>query len=254
MRFASLGSGSAGNALVVQAGKTHVLLDCGFGLRETVARLARLGIEASGLAGILLTHEHDDHASSAYTLAARFGLKVFLTHGTHRALGPPPDSVELNIIDSHTPFVIGDLEVCPYPVPHDAREPVQYVFGDGAHRLGILTDTGSSTAHIEAMLTRCEALVLECNHDLDLLKNGSYPWPLKKRILGRHGHLDNTSAANILSRLDNSRLQHIVAAHLSQHNNRPTLARQALAGPLGCTTDWIGIACQDAGFPWREIT
>ncbi|MCX7627098.1 MAG: MBL fold metallo-hydrolase [Methylophilaceae bacterium] len=254
MRFAFLGSGSAGNALIVEAGTTKLLLDCGFGQRETITRLARLGVEVSELAGILLTHEHDDHVGSAMSLAARYRLPVVLTHGTQRALGSPPENVELRIIDSHTPFSIGDMEIHPYPVPHDAREPVQYVFGDGARRLGVLTDAGSSTPHIEAMLTRCEALVLECNHDVDLLTRGDYPWPLKRRILSRHGHLDNASAANILSRLDNRKLQHLVAAHLSRKNNHPSLARSALASILGCSEDWIGIADQEKGLGWREIT
>jgi phosphoribosyl 1,2-cyclic phosphodiesterase len=253
MRFASLGSGSAGNALVAEAGGTAVLLDCGFGIREATTRLARLGLKATDLSGILLTHEHDDHAKGAFRFAARHQLTIYLTHGTLTALGGVPAKLDLCIIDSHTPFAIGDLEIHPYPVPHDAREPVQFVFGDGAHRLGVLTDTGTGTPCIEAMLSACDALVIECNHDLDLLAQGDYPWPLKKRILGRLGHLDNACAANILSRLDNSRLQHIFAAHLSARNNRPELARQALAGVLNCAADWIGIAEQDYGFDWRQI-
>jgi len=253
MRFASLGSGSAGNALVAEAGDTAVLLDCGFGLKETTMRLARLGLEASDLSGILLTHEHDDHAGGTFRFAARHCLPVFLTHGTLAALGGSPQGIELRIIDSHTPFAIGDVEVHPYPVPHDAREPVQFVFGDGAYRIGVLTDTGCGTPCIDAMLTRCDALVLECNHDIDMLTNGDYPWPLKKRILGRLGHLDNTGAAGILSRLDNSRLQHIIAAHLSQHNNRPDLARHALSTALHCGEDWIGVADQLEGFGWRQM-
>lgn len=253
MRFASLGSGSAGNALVAEAGGTAVLLDCGFGIRETTTRLARLGLEASDLSGILLTHEHDDHAGSAFRFAARHRLSVYLTYGTLSALGGAPADLELCIIDSHTPFAIGDLEIRPYTVPHDAREPVQFIFGDGAYRLGVLTDTGTGTPHIEAMLSGCDALVLECNHDLDMLTNGGYSWALKKRILGRLGHLDNACAASILSRLDNSRLQHIFAAHLSVQNNRPELARQALAGVLNCAVDWIGIAEQSCGFDWRQL-
>lgn len=253
MRFASLGSGSAGNALVAEAGSTVLLLDCGFGLKETIARLARLGLDPYGLAGILLTHEHDDHAGSAFSLAARYRLPVYLTHGTLSAIGAPPEGVRLHLVDSHMSFTIGDLQVHPYPVPHDAREPVQYVFSDGVRRLGVLTDTGSITPHVEKMLSSCDALVLECNHDLDLLTNGNYPWPLKRRILGKFGHLDNDSAADMLSKLDTSRLQHIIAAHLSQQNNRPELARRALCSVLNCEEDWIGVADQASGFGWRQI-
>ncbi len=155
--------------------------------------------------------------------------------------------------DSHDAFAIDALEIVPIPVPHDAREPVQYVVGDGARRLGVLTDLGVSTAHVEASLSGCDALVLECNHDRDLLENGDYPFPLKQRISGRLGHLDNEAAAQILARIDTSRLVHVVAAHLSQQNNTPEFARTALAASLGCSLDWIGIADQATGFDWREM-
>jgi phosphoribosyl 1,2-cyclic phosphodiesterase len=138
-------------------------------------------------------------------------------------------------------------------VPHDAREPVQFVFSDGVHRLGVLTDLGGSTPHVEACLSSADALVLECNHDRDMLFNGPYPTGLKERVGGRFGHLDNQAAAGLLSRIERSRLQHVVAAHLSQQNNTPLLARQALAGVLNCSDDWIGIAQQNSGFGWRQI-
>ena len=139
-------------------------------------------------------------------------------------------------------------------VPHDAREPVQFVFGDGARRLGVLTDAGCATPHIEAMLSGCDALVLECNHDAEMLRNSAYPPRLKQRIAGRFGHLDNAASAKLLASLDCGRLQHIVAAHLSQQNNKPELARHALAQALNCELEWIGIADQESGFAWREIS
>jgi len=256
MRFASLGSGSAGNALVVESGGTKLLLDCGFGLRETERRLARLDLQAGQLAGIVVTHEHDDHASGVFKLAARHRLGIWITHGTLRAAQrhlPSTFDAPLHIVDSHSAFHIGEIELHPFPVPHDAGEPVQYVFHNGAHKLGVLTDTGSSTPHIEAMLSGCHALALECNHDLDLLMNSSYAWLLKQRIGGRYGHLDNATAASLLAKLDNSKLQHLVAAHLSEKNNTPLLARQALATALGCQAEWVGVATQRAGCGWRQI-
>lgn len=256
MRFASLGSGSAGNALIVEAGTTRLMLDCGFGIREAITRLARLGLSPEDLDGILVTHEHDDHVGGAFRFAAKFGLRVWLTHGTLRNAQrymPEKFDTPLEVIDSHTPFVIDDIEVHPFPVPHDAGEPVQYVFHDGAHKLGVLTDTGVSTPHIEQMLSGCQALALECNHDYDMLINGAYAWPLKQRISGRFGHLDNTTAANLLGKLDNRLLQHIVALHLSEKNNTPELAGQALATSLGCKMEWVGIASQESGFDWRQI-
>ncbi len=163
----------------------------------------------------------------------------------------PNTSIRLNIVDSHTSFEIGDIQVTPYPVPHDAREPTQFTFTDGQHKLGVLTDAGSSTRYIEQVLSGCDALVLECNHDITMLKNGPYSHALKQRVGGRLGHLDNLGAAQLLTKLDNSKLKHILAAHLSAKNNTQILAKQALSGALNCSQDWIGIAEQENGFDWR---
>jgi phosphoribosyl 1,2-cyclic phosphodiesterase len=254
MRFASLGSGSQGNALVVEAGDTKVLLDCGFATRTTAEKLDNLGISPQDLAGVLVTHEHSDHIAGVFKFARRYEVPVFLTHGTHAAAprGKTP-LPECRLIDSHTSFAIGDLEIHPFPVPHDAREPVQYAFSDGAHRLGVLTDVGSITPHIVDVLRCCDALVLECNHDSEMLASSDYPEMLKRRISGRLGHLSNEMAASLLSQIGTSRLQHLVAAHLSQQNNRRELAVSALASVLNCDEEWIGVACQVRGFDWREI-
>ena len=253
-RFASLGSGSEGNALVVQAGQSCVLMDCGFSLGETIARLGRLGLNPESLDGIVVTHEHGDHVAGVARLAKKYSIPLWLTHGTMRAqfksFGELRNVTE---IDPHSTFSIGEMLIQPYPVPHDAAEPVQFVFGDGSRRLGVLTDTGSSTPYIERVLSGCAALVLECNHDVELLANGNYPFSLKKRVGGRFGHLSNAVAAALLAKLDNSNLQHIVAAHLSQKNNTPELAVQALSRALNCEAEWIGVARQDEGFAWREI-
>lgn len=252
MRFASLGSGSRGNAALVQAGRTCVLVDCGFSVRETVVRLERLGVAPEAIAAILVTHEHNDHVSGVGPFARRFGTPVWMTQGTWTRFtgGELP---QVRLFNCHEPFAVGDLAVEPFPVPHDAREPCQFVFGDGAVRLGVLTDVGRATQHIEACLDRCEALLLECNHDPHLLATGPYPPSLQARVAGALGHLSNGQAAALLARIDQARLQHVVAAHLSEKNNRPALAQQALAGALGCGADWIGLASQDEGFGWREI-
>lgn len=255
MRFASLGSGSEGNALVVEAGRSRVMLDCGFSAVETVRRLARLGLEPENLDAILVTHEHDDHVGGVARFARKFNIPVYLSYGTHAATAAAGSVfAEVVIIDSHSPFTVGDVEIFPYPVPHDAREPTQFVFGNGASRLGVLTDAGSSTPHIEAMLSGLDGLVIECNHDRDMLLDSSYPPTLKSRIAGRYGHLDNHQAAQIVAAIDRQSLQHVVAAHLSQKNNRPDLACAALAGALNCTPDWIGVATQADGFDWRVLS
>jgi phosphoribosyl 1,2-cyclic phosphodiesterase len=254
MRFASLGSGSEGNALLVAVGRTQVLMDCGFGLQDTLMRLARLEVTPEQLSGIVVTHEHGDHISGVARLARRFDLPVWLTHGTLRSQAKAFAGIaDIREIDAHLAFAIGDVEVIPYPVPHDAAEPVQFVFSDGERRLGVLTDTGHGTAHIEKMLGGCDALVLECNHDAGMLMNGDYPYSLKQRVGGRFGHLNNQEAAGILARLDVSKLKHLIAAHLSRKNNTQELAVRALSGAIGCEQSWVGVATQEEGFAWREI-
>ncbi len=257
LRFTSLGSGSEGNALIVEvvAGTTssRVMMDCGFGLAETERRLARAGLTPDALDAIVVTHEHSDHIGGVARFARKHSIPVWLTHGTAKVLRDASlPAALLHYVDPHEAFSVGNIEVTPYTVPHDANEPVQYVFSDGALRLGVLTDTGTLTAHIEETLSACDALVLECNHDLDMLMNGPYPLSLKRRVSGKFGHLDNATAAGLLGRIDCTKLKHLIAAHLSKRNNSPELARAALAGILGCAESWIGIAEQTTGFEWRD--
>lgn len=257
MRFASLGSGSAGNALVVEVGQTRLMLDCGFSTKETLTRLERLKLVPDDITGIIVTHEHDDHAGGVFKFAAKYQISVWLTYGTLKMAQrylPNRHDLQLNVIDSHCSFDIQEIQINPFPVPHDAREPMQCLFSDGKSQLGVLTDVGHSTPHIESQLSGCHALVLECNHDANMLQTGPYSWPLKQRVGGDLGHLENTASADLLARLDNSRLQHIIAAHLSEKNNTPALARGALARALNCAVDWVGIANQQIGFDWRSIS
>ncbi len=257
MRFASLGSGSEGNALLVESpgaagGRAfRVLVDCGFGLREAERRLARLGCEPTSIDGILVTHEHGDHVGGVFRLARAHGIPVYLTYGTLRATPSAAGCESLvRVIDSHRGFDLPGLRVEPFPVPHDAREPVQYVLDDGDGRLGVLTDIGHPTAHLPLALSRLTALVLETNHDAALLADSDYPPALKRRISGRYGHLENADSARVLGSLDRSRLRCVVAAHLSRQNNRAELARAALAPVLGWDPDEVRVADQDEGLGW----
>lgn len=254
-RFAYLGSGSKGNAALIQSNGTCVMLDCGFSARETASRLTRLDIEGKQITAIVLTHEHSDHISGAGVVARHYQIPIWTTAGTYRVIKQRMGDVpQVNIFDPHKDFEINDLMLQPFPVPHDAREPAQFVFTNGHHRLGILTDTGCSTPHIEAILSGCDALVMECNHDLDMLMNGSYPESLKLRVSGNQGHLDNDTASELVSKLETSNLQHIVAAHLSEKNNESCLAKEALSDAVECTPEWVAIADQETGLSWREIS
>lgn len=252
LKFASLGSGSRGNATLIAVNGTKVLIDCGFGVREATSRLQRLGCEPRELSAILLTHEHGDHCKGVGAFARKYATPVWCTRGTAMKLncGTLP---ELVYIDAEQTLTIGDLQVQPFTVPHDAREPCQFVIGDGEVRLGMLTDTGSITAHIETQLNGCDALILEANHDADMLAAGEYPPHLKQRVGGPFGHLSNAQAAELLTRMDCSRLQHLVAAHLSEKNNTMQHAVDSLSRALGCETHWIAVAEQDAGLDWRCI-
>ncbi|HKT32156.1 MAG TPA: MBL fold metallo-hydrolase [Gammaproteobacteria bacterium] len=252
MRFALLGSGSRGNATLVEVDGTLVMVDCGFPLAETEARLARHDIAPNRISAVLITHEHGDHASGVALFAERYNVPVWCTAGTHAA------SRKFGLdnarhFNPQASFAIDGLKVSPITVPHDAREPTQFVFGDGRHRLGLLTDTGSITPHIRERLADCEALILECNHDRAMLEHGPYPAKLKQRVGGQFGHLSNAQAAELLAELDCGGLQHLVAAHLSEKNNTPQLARAALADVLDCEPDWIQVATQDGGLGWREL-
>jgi phosphoribosyl 1,2-cyclic phosphodiesterase len=233
-----------------------VLVDLGLNLRDTERRLERLGLEPRDICAILVTHEHGDHACGVFEFAAAHSTAVYLTHGTlaaMRAEGKVLDGVRLTIVNARQSFFVEGMQVLPFTVPHDAREPVQYVLSDGNSKLGALTDIGASTAHVEQVLSGLDALVLECNYDLDMLWSGTYPKWLKQRIAGPFGHLDNRDSERLLGALDRSRLKHVICAHLSQQNNRPELARAALARAMGCEENWIGLATQDEGFGWREL-
>jgi len=252
MRFTSLGSGSSGNGLVVESGRTRVMMDCGFSIAETKARLERVGLAPSDVSAIVVTHEHDDHMGGVARFAMKHAIPVCLTRGTAQWLPPDFPAVLVRIIESHAPFEVQALVIDPFPVPHDAREPVQYVFSDGAARVGVVTDLGTVTQHVVEKLSGCEALVIECNHDLEMLMTGPYPDGLKRRVAGRFGHLCNADAGRLVAALDRSRMRHLIAAHLSQQNNTPALAVAALAGAAGCEPEWVGVAGQEEGFAWRD--
>lgn len=271
MRLRNLGSGSTGNASLIEARDgqrtTRVLLDCGFSQRELIARLARSGVGIDEIDAIFITHEHGDHIGCAVALARRHQIPLWMSRGTWRAIKPrttPDDgwfvddaqaaSEELvHFASDGDSITIAGLQLTPYTVPHDALEPLQVTFTDGRSRLGVLTDAGCSTGHILDNLRDCDALLLECNHDPALLAASSYPASLKARISGRLGHLSNLIAAQILSEVAHSGLRQVVAAHLSERNNTEVLARAALGGALGAYASEILVADPKSGTGWIQI-
>ena len=257
IRFCSLGSGSSGNATVIEASSgittTRLLVDAGFSLRELEARLQRAGLGLSDLDAVFVTHEHGDHVGCALTLAERHDLPVWMSRGTWRAISPCAAPSRLAFARDGEPIVVGDLEVRPFTVAHDAAEPLQLRCSDGSSQLAVLTDLGSITAHMLDHVVGCQALVLECNHDAAMLAASRYPMSLKSRIGGRFGHLSNQTAAEILELVAGTGLRHLVAAHLSRENNTPALARAALAGGWGSDPADITVADPTTGFAWLQM-
>ncbi len=257
MRFASLGSGSEGNATLIAAADTCLLLDCGFSLRALRQRLAVLQLDLQDLQALLVTHEHSDHCRGVLALAKAAGLPVYATAGTaqSRWLAACPGLVRIEAGDV---LRIGALRVTAHGVPHDAREPVQFTFqsddlgGQPGKRLGILTDLGSFTAPLIQAYRSLDALVIEANHDPEMLARGSYPQSLKERVAGFWGHLSNAQCADFVEQVWHPQLQHLVVAHVSQKNNHPDKIR-ALLAPWQTAATQLHITEQDSPSPWWEL-
>ena len=256
MRFKSLGSGSSGNATLVQsfgASPCNLLIDCGFGLRQMVQRLEKSDVLPSQLDAIFITHEHGDHTGCVQALSGQYNIPVWMSAGTAAATGYVNTSGLLHIASDGVEIALSGLQLRPFTVPHDAREPLQLICTDGAAKLGVLTDLGHATAHVLEQLQGCHALMLECNHDTDLLAASLYPPFLKQRVGGNHGHLANSQAAGIARAVLHGGLKHVVAAHLSQQNNLPELVKNSLAQALSCIADDIVIATQNDGCAWLSL-
>lgn len=252
MQFSSLGSGSRGNSTLIEADGTLLLIDCGFSMRETERRLQRLCREMQQVTAILVTHEHGDHVRGVASLAKKYNIQVWSSRGTAKA-AKLEELQYWHCIDIHQGFEINSIQIQPIPVPHDAKEPCQFIFSDGDWRLGLLTDTGSITPYIEEQYTACDAFILEANHDEAMLANGSYPASLKHRVGGNYGHLNNGQAKDLLNAIDTSKLQYLVASHISDKNNTVALARNKMSEALDTDASWIDVASQDEGLDWRVL-
>ena len=251
MRFASLGSGSRGNAMLVQFRSTLLMVDCGLTIKGAESRLLELGFAPGDVTALLVTHEHADHIKGVAGFASRHGMPVWMTPGTAKSRAVRK-LTHINRLRGDEPLEIGSIQVQPFPVPHDAREPAQYCFRAGGRKLAVLTDTGYITPHIRAQLQGCDAIAVEFNHDVDSLRSGPYPPALKARIASSLGHLSNDQAAQLMSEVAHPRLQWVAALHLSGKNNTPGLVRASLAErlPDGCP---LHIATQDRPTGWIHI-
>jgi phosphoribosyl 1,2-cyclic phosphodiesterase len=275
LRYKNLSSGSTGNATIVEASNGHstkpnrVLIDCGMRIVRLLELLAVADVQPCDIDAIFITHEHSDHIGCVMQLASRYSIPVWASSGTHAALQDMqlklrakqpshsqivPGFESLVRIASDTCDInVGDLQLNPFTVPHDAREPLQLTCSDGDVKLGILTDLGHASRHVIDSIAGCNALLLESNHDEEMLHNSKYPAFLKARVGGDFGHLSNNQAAELLSAVMHNKLRHVSAAHLSQQNNHPSLAQSALADVLGCLPADIFAACPESGTPWMTV-
>jgi phosphoribosyl 1,2-cyclic phosphodiesterase len=279
LRYKNLSSGSTGNATLVEASSQHgaasthktsrVLVDCGMRLSRLLELLAVADVPPTDIDAIFITHEHSDHIGCVTQLASRYSIPVWASSGTHAALQDmqlklrykqpshsqlvPGFDALVRIASDTCAIEIGDLQLNPFTVPHDAREPLQLTCSDGNVKLGILTDLGHASRHVVDSLVGCNALLIESNHDEEMLSHSKYPAFLKARVGGDFGHLSNAQAACVLSAVMHDKLRSVSAAHLSQQNNHPSLAQSALAAVLGCMPAEILAACPETGTPWMTV-
>ena len=252
MGFSSLGSGSRGNGTLVALGDALFLVDCGFNIKQTEKRLARLQVSAGDITAILVSHEHSDHIAGVAALSHRYGLPVYASHGT---LSRAPEGFSCQPFDGDVPFEEAGVVINPVCVPHDAREPTQFTLSYGDEKIGVLSDLGSVTQHVVTQFSDCSYLLIEANHDRRMLMEGKYPPALKRRVAADYGHLSNEQAAQLLAQLAHPRL-HVMIGHISEQNNARQNVSTAFQGLSGKVAS-LGIATQQDGFDWvgpRPIT
>ena len=252
VKFVSLGSGSNGNATLVRVADTLLLIDAGFSAKALCERMQSVGVSPDDLTAILISHEHSDHVKGVAVLARRYQIPVWLTRGTFRRLKDQKlPSVEF--IHPHGSFCLADAKVSPFPIPHDAAEPCQFVISDGTRRFAIATDMGFVTPYISEQLRGIDVLLLESNYDGDMLQNGSYPYALRGRIDGRYGHLSNEQAAVFAQALEHGGLQRLYLGHLSGNNNTPDCAYATVANRLQRGDDQLQVLRRSSVGEWFEV-
>jgi phosphoribosyl 1,2-cyclic phosphodiesterase len=254
-----LASGSRGNSTVICSSRTRLLIDCGLSCKETLRRLHASGIDPRNLTAILITHEHSDHVGGLHVTAKKLRIPVFMTGATHDAwqrifkdsAGNRVKAEQLELFEAGRRFEVGDIGVLPFTIPHDAADPVGFTFTAEGIKLGYATDLGHLSLNVREHLRGCNGLVIESNHDLEMLRNGPYPWAVKQRVMSRVGHLSNEELAEFLVTDYDGGAAFLILAHLSEHNNDPVRARiaaeRALEGRRDLWKNRILLASQDDG-------
>ncbi len=253
-----LASGSRGNSTVIESSQARILVDAGISCRETFKRLKLIGLDPKQLSAIVITHEHSDHVYGLATLAKKLSVPVFMTGATHQAwarslrdeAGELPKLARLEVFSAGRSFQIADVTVSAFTIPHDAADPVGFTFKAEGTKIAVATDLGYMPASVCDHLRKCDVLVVESNHDLEMLRIGPYPWSVKQRVMSRVGHLSNESLAQFFAKDYDGGASYIVLAHLSEQNNHPEVARRAAESALGpqrtLLQNQLMLAAQDA--------
>ncbi|MCK5557856.1 MAG: MBL fold metallo-hydrolase [Candidatus Hydrogenedentes bacterium] len=224
MKICVLGSGSSGNSLLIWTNRSKILIDAGLSLRQIRGRLERVDVAIQDIEALFITHEHTDHIRSSATLARRLGIPVFLTEGTCAACNSTFEDLPAREIFTPGDIIcFKDLQIVSYSVSHDAADPVNFLFCHKNRKVGMAMDLGYPSRLVKERLRQCDALILETNHNREMLMNGGYPWQLKQRIMSRRGHLSNEQSASVLYEVAHQELRAVFLAHLSQENNHPQL-------------------------------
>lgn len=237
-KFSVLASGSSGNAVYIEAGGTRILVDVGIGIRQLQSACRDISVNLDNLDAVFITHEHTDHIKGLKSLVRKRAVPIYTSEGTWRqvrSLWPTADDIQVRWIRSEGVFSLGELVVEPFAISHDAEEPLGFCFYFGEEKLVLATDLGYVSDRVKRAAQNANTMIIEANHDIELLRTGAYPWYLKRRILGDKGHLSNDSTADFLVEVINESTKAVYLAHLSQENNRPELARSAVRQALA---DW----------------
>ena len=241
-----LASGSRGNAVYVSDGETDILVDAGIAANDIIRRLRSKGLRPENLDGIVVSHEHTDHVRGVGVLSRKFDLPVYMTRKTSDAIGSQTGRLHDAVFFSRgETFQLKTLTIHPFSISHDAEDPAGFTVSQNGTKIGIATDLGVATSVVKTHLQSCTLLILEANHDAEMLTHGPYPWPLKQRINSRVGHLSNEAAKNLLNEVQHDRLVHVVLAHLSEINNTPQKALTEVSQAITRCNAQIDVAMQD---------